>query len=208
MGTHYMKDTTVVAKKSEIQKLYGILYNLPVMPIRGISQKHFRAEPNYAERSEDYEDSYFTMDCVYVCETEAFDDDANRLYSLTISIDCYRCVWDAVKFLHCNYIEYEWLVESEWNDAEPYADSIYVENAPAMHIEQICFVGADEDDDLLKKDHRYKNKDSDFTRSGLKYLNRVWKLKERNPELWDKSEMLKRQFEVSQALETLEGGGL
>ena len=204
MSIEFIKDTTVVAKKSEIEKLYGILYNLPEMPIGGMSQKNFRAEPNYAKKTDDFDDSYFTMDRIYVCETEDLDDESNRLYSLTISTNCYNCIWDAPSFLQCNNVEYEWLVESEWNEREPYADAIYVENTSTWHTEKICFVGGS--DESLKEDSRYKNKSSDFVRSGLKFLKRIYEIKEAKPELWDKSEMLKRKLEVLCAINTLEGG--
>lgn len=191
MSTCYDTSTIVIAKPSEIERLFNILNNIP--GDYG-DEKSFRSNSEYKRHSTDYESSLFEMKNVFIGEARLLDDKLDGFLYLHLTAWGCNSLWKPSKFLSCNSINYEWLVDAV-NAEDPYGYDLSLENHQTKRCETFHYM---EDDGESNESEA-----SEYISYGLGLYHKAEKLYD-DETFKQRSDMYKHSFETKDAIESLE----
>lgn len=194
MSRYYTTNTIVIANPSEIKRLFNILNN---MPIGYKNEKSFRCNSEYEKHSTDYEDGLFEMENVFIGDARLLDNQLEGFLYLDLYTWGCNCLWEPSKFLSCNSISYEWLINAV-NAENPYGYDLSLENSHTKRCEEFHYMDFGDEGGGSNESEA-----NDYMSYGLGLFQKVEKLCD-DETFKQASEMYKHSFETKAAVDSFE----
>lgn len=194
MSKDYTTNTIIISKQSEIERLFNILNNLPIVYR---NDKSFRSNSEYKKFSTDYEESFFEMKDVFIGDAQFLDNKLEGFLFLNMGAWGHNCLWNPKKFLSCNSIGYEWLVNAV-NAEDPYGYDLSLENHQTKRCETFHYMDLGEDGGGSNESEA-----NEYMSYGLGLFHNAEKLYD-DETFKQRSDMYKLSFETKDAIESLE----